>query len=87
MNPKLVTLEAWAATQFGDAAPHLNTLRRWARGKRIEPAPVKHGRTYFVAPHAVYVHAAPAGNDDSTSLPLGSRRVRLVDRIKRDKAA
>jgi hypothetical protein len=85
MMPKLVTLEAWAAAQFGAAAPNADTLRRWARESRISPPPVKHGRTYFVAPDAVYGHApAEAGNDDA---PAGPRRSRLVERIKRDEAA
>jgi hypothetical protein len=67
---KLITLEAWAAQVYGEAAPGLPTLRRWARLARISPRPIKHGRTYFVAPTAVYSPAFTGGG-----------RPRLVDRL------
>lgn len=50
---KRITLEAWAAAQF-DPVPSLPTLRAWAREKRIQPEPVKAGRTWYVEPHAEY---------------------------------
>ncbi len=53
----LITLEAWAAKNYGDAAPCNRTLQAWARNARISPRPVKHGRAYFVTPAAVYVPA------------------------------
>jgi len=31
----MITLERWAAMTYGEAAPHTNTLRRWAREARI----------------------------------------------------
>jgi hypothetical protein len=52
---KLITLDQWAAQTYGDAAPNLNTLRRWARDARIYPTPQKHGRAYFVDPAAKYI--------------------------------
>lgn len=72
---RLVTLEAWATRKYGDAAPGVDTLRRWAREARITPRPVKHGRTYFVRPEAEYVP------------PYTPARVRrLVDRMNDDPA-
>ena len=52
---KLQTLEDWARTTYGESGPAIATLRRWAREARIHPAPVKHGRTYFVQPDAAYL--------------------------------
>lgn len=52
---RLIRLEDWATAIYGDAAPKLGTLRRWAREGRITPAPVKHGRAYFVPAMARYV--------------------------------
>lgn len=49
----LVTLEEWAAEEF-KTPPSPNTLRKWARERRISPAPVKHGRTYYVESDAHY---------------------------------
>lgn len=72
---KLITLHAWGLATYGDSAPGINTLRRWARGNKIAPRPVKHGRTYFVSPGAEYVTA------------YVSERVRLVERIRRGAVA
>lgn len=55
MNQPLTTLEDWASHKYGDKAPSIFTLRRWARDGKIYPQPEKHGRTYFVAPNAQYV--------------------------------
>jgi hypothetical protein len=52
---KLVTLQAWALAQYGEDAPFIGTLRRWAREGKIYPFPKKHGRSYFVEPDAQYV--------------------------------
>lgn len=51
---KLVTLESWALSRYPDQVPHINTLRRWAREGRIQPQPVKHGRSYRVRENAEY---------------------------------
>lgn len=65
--PRLITLEAWAEAVFGEAAPHVQTLRRWARESRIHPAPRRHGRAYFVEPGAQYVDPlAPRVDNVST---------------------
>lgn len=48
-----VTLDEWAADQFR-TPPSRNTLRIWARQGLISPAPVKHGRSYYVEPNACY---------------------------------
>lgn len=48
-----VTLDEWAAAEF-KTPPSLNTLRKWAREGRISPAPVKHGRSYYVDSTAIY---------------------------------
>lgn len=48
-----VTLDEWAADQFR-TPPSQDTLRKWAREGRIEPAPIKHGRRYYVEAEAQY---------------------------------
>lgn len=52
--PRLLTLERWAQHVFGDGAPHMNTVRRWARDGMLYPAPIKMGRTYYVRPETSY---------------------------------
>lgn len=80
MAAKLITLEAWAAATYGEASPHINTLRRWARDAMIVPTPEKHGRTYYVRPDAQYCdYRAPAS---MLAVAAGAGR-RLVDRIAR----
>lgn len=51
----LVTLEDWAKGCYGERAPYIGTLRRWARDGKIFPLPQKHGRAYFVRPDAQYI--------------------------------
>jgi len=80
---KLITLENWAATTYGEASPHINTLRRWARDALIVPIPEKHGRTYYVSPSARYCDFrshAPAVSQAARDKPVASR---LIDRIAR----
>ena len=48
---KKITLLAWGAVNF-DPVPSLWTLRRMAREGRIEPAPVKVGKSCFVPENA-----------------------------------
>ena len=67
--PQLIPLETWAERIYGESAPGIDTLRRWAREARITPQPEKHGRAYMVRPEARYAPTA--------------RRSRLVDRIAR----
>jgi len=54
MTAKLITLQQWAKNTYGEAAPCMNTLRKWARSNKITPPAEKHGRTYFVDPEASY---------------------------------
>ncbi len=70
---KLLTLTDWAKARYGDAAPRLGTLRRWARESRIFPAPRKHGRTYYVQPDAEYL--------DTGSLHEPSTARRLAQKL------
>lgn len=53
-NANLLPLTTWARQQYGDAMPHINTLRKWVRDGRIQPQPQKQGRAYFVKPIAEY---------------------------------
>lgn len=53
-QPKQITLADWAKAQFA-TVPHVNTLRKWAREKQIQPAPKLVGRSYLVMPAAKYV--------------------------------
>jgi len=67
MTRTMMPLEDWAELIYGGSAPSIHTLRRWAREGRIQPAPQKHGRMYFVRQDATYldsrrlVRAARAG--------------------------
>jgi hypothetical protein len=54
----LMGLDRWATAVYGQDAPCIHTLRRWARDGRIYPLPVKQGRSYFVQPEARYVDPA-----------------------------
>jgi hypothetical protein len=73
VTAKLIPLTDWADRIYGDQAPNVDTLRRWAREARISPAPVKHGRSYFVAPDATYV---------PPYAPQRPQRRRLVERLR-----
>lgn len=82
MTTRLITLESWAAETYGEAAPHINTLRRWARDALIVPTPEKHGRTYYVRPDARYCDfRIPAAVPAARAVPTSGQR--LVDRIPR----
>ncbi|WKN20873.1 excisionase [Azotobacter vinelandii] len=49
-----MTLDKWAEATF-NPAPNIQTIRKWVREGRIFPAPVKHGRSYYVEPDAQYI--------------------------------
>jgi len=70
MSAKLIPLEVWATQVYGEHAPGIGTLRRWARDAMITPAAEKHGRVYMVTPDARY--APPV------------KRTRLINRIPRN---
>jgi len=53
-SPNLLPLKEWAKRQYGDFAPHRNTLLKWVRDGRIQPQPEKQGRAYFFKPEAKY---------------------------------
>ncbi len=55
MSRTMMPLEHWAELIYGGSAPSIHTLRRWAREGRIQPAPQKHGRMYFVRQDATYL--------------------------------
>lgn len=73
VSAKLIPLEVWATQIYGEHAPGIGTLRRWARDSMITPPAEKHGRVYMVTPDARYSPAAP--------------RQRLVNRIPRNVSA
>lgn len=75
---KLIPLSVWAAQHYGDAAPCIHTLRRWARDHRITPAPRKHGRAYFVCPDARYIDPK---NPEPTNFPQSPARGGLMRRL------
>lgn len=72
-TPRLIPLTRWLTEQYGDAAPSLNTARRWCREDLIYPPAEKHGRMYFVRPDARYVAPESQGRISSG---------RLADRIR-----
>lgn len=83
MAAKLITLEAWAVATYGEASPHINTLRRWARDALIVPTPEKHGRTYYVSPAARYCdYRSPALIATPAARQIQGTG-RLIDRIAR----
>ncbi|WP_322629950.1 excisionase [Halothiobacillus sp.] len=65
---KLITLEQWLARTF-EEPPAMDTARRWCRDGKIQPAPKKIGRSFFLQPDAEHVQ-----NDRPTN--------RLIDRIR-----
>jgi hypothetical protein len=76
---KMLTLEAWAGSVYGDSQPALVTLRRWARESKIYPVPEKHGRAYFVREDARYIDPSKPVPPDLP--PARGGGVRLIDRI------
>ena len=80
---KLITLEAWAEQTYGEHAPSATTLRRWARDARIQPAPEKHGRAYFVRPDARYVDITARPAQAVAPAPRG----RLLSRLTHGRQA
>lgn len=54
VQPRYITLNEWAASQFS-RVPHYNTLIRWVHDGRIQPQPKKIGRAWQVRPNAEYV--------------------------------
>lgn len=58
MKKPLVPLTEWARqTYSAEMLPCINTLRKWAREAMIQPAPQRHGRSYYVDPDARYTPA------------------------------
>lgn len=51
----LVPLKVWAEAKYGEHAPHIKTLLRWARESKIVPRPKKNGRAYYVSDRARYI--------------------------------
>lgn len=63
MTAPRITLEAWLAANFaGPGAPTIGAVRRWARTGKIQPPPVKCGRSYYVDPDARYTEPAERGS-------------------------
>lgn len=83
MAAKLITLEAWAVATYGEASPHINTLRRWARDSLIIPTPEKHGRTYYVSPSAHYCDYRSPSPVVASATRQRQGTGRLIDRIAR----
>jgi len=69
MAARLIPLHQWAKITYGDSAPCMTTLRKWARGDKLDPPAEKHGREYFVTPDTRY-----AVEDKSAAAPEKVRR-------------
>lgn len=67
MAAQKITLEAWAKARF-NPPPGVRTLQRWAREGQLHPAPVKLGRSYYIAPTAVHTSEMLAGDGGGQSL-------------------
>lgn len=74
MTAKLITLQQWAKNTYGEAAPCMNTLRKWARNNKIAPPAEKHGRTYFVEPGATYIQPGKPKADSEPPVSVRSPR-------------
>jgi hypothetical protein len=64
---QMIRLEEWGRARF-NPPPSLWTLRAMARAGKIEPRPVKVGKSYYVEPDAQVVDP--------------SRRLTLVERLR-----
>lgn len=74
---KNIRLEEWLERAYAKPRPSLLTARRWAREGKIWPAAEKHGRAYYVQPHARYIDPANPPADlqaSGRSSPLTRRR-------------
>lgn len=76
-QPRRIALQTWARLTYGDDAPSVKTLRRWAREGKIWPQPVKHGRSYFVDPSAEYVATRRTPTHAPTTIREAARLARL----------
>lgn len=74
MTAKLITLKSWASATYGDAAPKMPTLYKWAKNALIYPVPEKHGRDYFVDPDAQYVTPSIAAG--GTHVPTRAKKAK-----------
>lgn len=91
MAAKMIPLRQWAKDTYGDAAPSVGTLRRWARDNRLFPPAEKHGREYFVSPDTRYV--ANDGEKSGDVRPVRQRAAAdtgesasaLIERMLRDR--
>ena len=52
---RMVTLEAWARLEFGDASPCMTVLQKYAKNNLIAPPAMKVGRKWMVDREARYV--------------------------------
>jgi hypothetical protein len=53
--PRYIPLTVWGTLLLGEHAPHENTLRRWVHDGRIQPQPVKIGKSWCVRKDAAYI--------------------------------
>lgn len=51
---RLVKLETWATSEYGDDAPDPRTLRRWAQDGHLYPPAERHGKCWYVSPQTKY---------------------------------
>lgn len=70
---RLVTLQQWATSVFGEYAPCGATLYSWAKNGFIQPSPQKAGRRWFVEPDALYVGQQVQPEIPTTSNPVLKR--------------
>lgn len=77
---KLMTLEEWARSVYGENPPSIKTLYRWIHEARLHPPAEKQGRSYYVLSSARYfdpTKPTPRPANQSSAKP------RLVERIRR----
>lgn len=68
--PPKIRLEQWLEHAYAEPRPSLLTARRWCREGKIWPKAEKHGRAYYVQPHARYIDPA---NPPADLQPSGHR--------------
>ena len=53
--PRYLPLAVWGELLLGEHSPGENTLRRWVHDGRIQPQPVKIGKSWCVRKDAAYI--------------------------------
>jgi len=73
---KLMKLEKWWGLIYDDPY-EAKTVRKWAREGKLFPAPIKHGRDYYIHGDARYIECVEA----SSSKPNESKTKHKLEEL------